>query len=88
VDSSEASAAVIAIPALGPSTELEFVGTAVFVQLERLLDQLLVPQQPTIRRQHSPAPAGAHSRGRAGSSVPGQPATGTGCCAARTSRRS
>ena len=39
-----------------------------------------LPQAPTTRRKVSTAPGGAISRGRAGSSVPSQVWTGTGCC--------
>ena len=38
------------------------------------------PQLPVTSRKNSRAPGGAISRGRAGSSVPGQGGTGTGCC--------
>ena len=37
------------------------------------------PQEPTTLRNVCLQPGGAISRGRAGSSVPGWPATGTGC---------
>ena len=38
-----------------------------------------IPHAPDTRRNTSAAPAGAYRSGRAGSLVPGQPATGTGC---------
>ena len=60
--------------------DLELARRAELLQPKGLLDQVVVAPGPDHPAERVPRPGGACSSGRAGSSVPGQRSTGTGCC--------